>query len=190
MPWRGRYNSTAGKVCLTNAYLSSLPMFLMGFYHLPNDTHDGYDKHRSDFYSKTVDNKKKYRSVKWKIMCRPKSLGGGLGIMNTAIMNKCLIIKWCWKILTTGPDTLWFQILKGLCLRLLLVVLSFGVNLSKSLTISMRKLSLWLIIGPLSASGLIGDMVTVLLTSPFRLSSLFACLLRFPSRISRDIIGI
>lgn len=45
-------------------------------------------------------------------MCRPKNLGG-LGIMNTAIMNKCLIIKWWWRILNAGPGTLWFDILKA-----------------------------------------------------------------------------
>ena len=30
LPWRGRYNSQVGKVSLTNAFLSSLSMFLMG----------------------------------------------------------------------------------------------------------------------------------------------------------------
>ena len=32
MPWRGRYNTSASKVCPINACFSSLPMFLMGFY--------------------------------------------------------------------------------------------------------------------------------------------------------------
>ena len=32
LPWRGCYNTQAGKVALINACLSSLPMFLMGFY--------------------------------------------------------------------------------------------------------------------------------------------------------------
>lgn len=77
-PWRGRYNSTAGKVYLTNACLSSLPMFLMGFYRLPEGTHAGYNKHRSAFYWNSSDNKKKYTKSH-----------GGLGITNTSIMNKC-----------------------------------------------------------------------------------------------------
>lgn len=46
MPWRGRYNTNAGKVCLINACLSSLPMFTMGFYRLTEGTHAGFDKHR------------------------------------------------------------------------------------------------------------------------------------------------
>lgn len=69
VPWRGRYNSSTGRVCLINACLSSLPMFLMGFYRLLEGTHAGFDKHRSGFYWNTADNKKKYRMVKWKVMC-------------------------------------------------------------------------------------------------------------------------
>lgn len=50
LPWPGRYNSNAGKVALVNACLSSLPMFLMGFYLLSVGTHAGFDKHRGAFY--------------------------------------------------------------------------------------------------------------------------------------------
>ena len=50
LPWRGRYNTQAGKVSLTNAYLSSLPMFLMGFYLISGGIHAGFDKHRGAFY--------------------------------------------------------------------------------------------------------------------------------------------
>ena len=61
LPWRGRYNSQAGKVALTNACLSSLPMFLMGFYLLSEGTHMGFDKHRGAFFWNSSDNKRKYR---------------------------------------------------------------------------------------------------------------------------------
>lgn len=62
-------------------------MFLVGFYRLLNGTHAGFDNHRSGFYWNTADNKKKYRMVKWKTMSKPKNLGG-LGILNTSVMNK------------------------------------------------------------------------------------------------------
>lgn len=67
MPWCGRYNTNAGKVILTNSCISSLPMFLIDFYRLPEGTHSGFDKHRSGFYWNAVDNEK-YRLVKWKII--------------------------------------------------------------------------------------------------------------------------
>lgn len=50
--------------------------------------------------------------VKWDIVYRTKSLGG-LGILNTQVMNGCLIIKWWWRIMTATPGTLWFDILKA-----------------------------------------------------------------------------
>lgn len=130
----GRYNSSAGRVCLINACLSSLPMFLMGFYKLLEGTHAGFDKHRSYFYWNSADNKKKYMLVKWKIMCRPKNLGG-LGIINTSTMNNALssnggggsflqILMFCgWTFLklSTLP-------IIALYLPLLWVVPSFGAN--------------------------------------------------------------
>ena len=63
----------------------------MGFYLLSMGTHAGFDKHRGAFYWNATDNKRKYRLVKWDTICKPKSLGV-LGIINTLVMNKCLII--------------------------------------------------------------------------------------------------
>ena len=112
LPWHGRYNTNAGKVALINACLSSLPMFLMGFYLLSAGIHAGFDKHRGAFYWNAADNKRKSRLVKWKLMCRPKNLWG-LGIINTMVMNKCLLIKWWWKIISSGAGSLWYSILKA-----------------------------------------------------------------------------
>lgn len=50
--------------------------------------------------------------VKWKIMCKPKDMGG-LGILDTTTMNTSPLFKWLWKLLTTGPETLWLSILKA-----------------------------------------------------------------------------
>ena len=87
-------------------------MFLMGFYLLSGGIHAGFDKHRGAFYWNAADNRRKYRFVKWKLMCRPKYLGG-LGIINTSIMNQCLMIKWWWKIMSAGDQPLWLSILKA-----------------------------------------------------------------------------
>lgn len=61
--WCGRYNTNSGKVTLINVCLSSLRMFIMGFYRLFEGTHAGFDKHRSSFYWNAVDNRKKYSKV-------------------------------------------------------------------------------------------------------------------------------
>lgn len=53
-----------GEVTLINAYLSFLPMFIMGFYRLTDGTHTSFDEHRIAFYWNVADNKKKYRLLK------------------------------------------------------------------------------------------------------------------------------
>ena len=37
---------------------------------------------------------------------------GGVGIINTKIMNECLLVKWIWKI-HQEPDELWFKLIKA-----------------------------------------------------------------------------
>jgi hypothetical protein len=49
--------------------------------------------------------------VRWAAVCRPKSLGG-LGIIDTKIMNICLMVKWIWKILSQEKG-LWIDILRA-----------------------------------------------------------------------------
>jgi hypothetical protein len=49
--------------------------------------------------------------AKFEMVCRPKDQGG-LGIINTKIMNDCLLVKWIWKI-HLEPNSLWFKILKA-----------------------------------------------------------------------------
>ena len=87
-------------------------MFLMGFYWLLEGTHAGFDKHRGAFYWNAADNKRKYRMVKWDLICRPKNMGG-LGIINTRIMNKCLLLKWWWKIMSLDDRPAWLKLLKA-----------------------------------------------------------------------------
>jgi hypothetical protein len=49
--------------------------------------------------------------AKWDMVSRPRDQGG-LGIINTRIMNGCLLVKWIWKIFQE-PDELWFKIIKA-----------------------------------------------------------------------------
>ena len=83
----------------------------MGFYWLPDGVHKKMDGIRAKFLWQGADGKFKYHMAKWEMVCRPKDQGG-LGIINTRIMNDCLIVKWIWKIFQE-PDELWFKILKA-----------------------------------------------------------------------------
>lgn len=103
-PCKGRYNSSGGRLILDNTCLSSLPMYVMGFYHLYGCTHDKMDSIRGDFFWQGAGGNFKYHMVKWDAISRPKEFGG-LGIINTRIMNDCLLTKWIWKIVDGCEDT-------------------------------------------------------------------------------------
>jgi hypothetical protein len=93
---------------LTNSCLTSLPTYMMGFYLLPQGTHNQMDSVRSKFIWRgagTVFN----HMVKWQVVCRPKEFGG-LGIINTRIFNECLIAKWIWKIYKQ-KESLWVRLI-------------------------------------------------------------------------------
>lgn len=49
--------------------------------------------------------------VKWEAVCRPKDFGG-LRVLNTRIMNDCMLSKWMWRI-SGAKDELWFRLLKA-----------------------------------------------------------------------------
>ena len=68
------------------------------------------DCFRSWFYWQNDQHKRKYRLVKWEILCQPKDQGG-LGIQNLEVQNKCLLSKWLYKLL--NEDGLWQQFLRN-----------------------------------------------------------------------------
>ena len=48
--------------------------------------------------------------VKWQDVCRPKAQGG-LGIINSKLMNIALMCKWIWKM-SQGETGLWIDLLR------------------------------------------------------------------------------
>jgi hypothetical protein len=65
---------------------------------------------RSKFFWQGAGEDFKYHMASWESLCRPKDQGG-LGIINTQIMNECLLTKWIWKI-SRGSDDTWYKYLK------------------------------------------------------------------------------
>ena len=110
-PWKGKHLTSGGRQILTNSCLSSIPLYCMGFYWLVDGAHKKMDGIRASFLWQGADGKFKYHMAKWEMISRPKDQGG-LGIINTRIMNDCLLVKWIWKILQE-PDELWFKLIKA-----------------------------------------------------------------------------
>lgn len=67
------------------------------------------DSIRSKVYWQGADDAFKYHMAKWIMICRPKT-HGGLGVINTYLMNQCLITKWIWRF-AKGSKELWYRLL-------------------------------------------------------------------------------
>jgi len=61
------------------------------------------DTIRSNFFWGGTDEKAKYHMMRWEHLCLPKDYGG-LGIINTRIMNEALLAKWVWRLYKADPD--------------------------------------------------------------------------------------
>ena len=80
-PWKGKHLSSRGRLILTNSSLTSLPMYMMGFYLLPKEINDEMDKYRSNFFWQGASDDFKYHMAKMDTLCRPKNQGGvGMGV--------------------------------------------------------------------------------------------------------------
>jgi hypothetical protein len=114
-PWMRKLMSSAARLTIINACLSNLPLHAMAICLLGEGIHVTLDKHRSRFFWEANSTKRKYHWVRWSAMCNPKSLGG-LGIVDTRLMNICLLVKWIWR-LYDGEQGLWADIIRNKYLR-------------------------------------------------------------------------
>ena len=95
---------------MIDSVLSSLPMYMMSFFSIPKGVIKTLDYFRSRFFWQGDENKKKYRLAKWSILCQPKDQGG-IGILDLNTMNRALLSKWLYKLLTS--DGMWQQLLRN-----------------------------------------------------------------------------
>jgi hypothetical protein len=103
------YKHQGAKLILTNSCLTTLPMHTMGFYLLPKMVHESMDSIWGKFFWQGAKEEFKYHMIKLDTINRPKDQGG-LGIINTHIMNECLLVKWIWKIVKASNKT-WYKLL-------------------------------------------------------------------------------
>jgi hypothetical protein len=96
--WKGKLLSVGGRLVIINSVLSSLPIFMMSIFRTPKGVLEKLDYYRSRFFWQGDGHKKRYRLVKWSILCKPKSLGG-MGITHLETQNICLLSKWLFKLM-------------------------------------------------------------------------------------------
>jgi hypothetical protein len=92
-PWQGKLMSSGGRLILVNSCLSSIPTYLMVFYHLTNGQHKELDSIRGRIFWQGGGPAFKYHIAKWECLATPKEYGG-LGTIDTRRMNDCLLVKW------------------------------------------------------------------------------------------------
>lgn len=108
--WHSGHLSFGEREIRINSCLSSIPLYYMGFFYLPGYFHKKMDSLRGRFYWQGTAKKQKYHFIKWQALCRPKDYGG-LGFMNTRVMNICLLSKWILKLESHNSD-MCIQVLK------------------------------------------------------------------------------
>ncbi|KAJ3687028.1 hypothetical protein LUZ61_016192 [Rhynchospora tenuis] len=113
--WKAKFLSPAGRLVLVKSVLSALPLHYMQVLKLPSWLIHHLDSIRRRFFWKGTDKcLGGHCLVNWKQCCLPKR-SGGLGILDLAVQNQALLLKWLWK-LKTEPDATWtnfVQILYG-----------------------------------------------------------------------------
>jgi len=85
--------SYGGRAVLLNSCLTSIPMYVMGFYLLYEGNHQRMDAARARFFWQGTGKKKKYHMIRWEALSTPKEFGG-LGFLDTRAMNTALLAKW------------------------------------------------------------------------------------------------
>jgi len=107
--WKGKLMSVGGGLVLINSVLTSLVMFMLSFFEVLRGVLKKMDYFQSRLFWQGENHKKKYRLVRWDILCQPKDQGG-LGIQNIDIQNKCLLSKWLFKLI--NEDGMWQELLR------------------------------------------------------------------------------
>lgn len=104
--WKKQTLSLAGRVTLTKAVLSSIPVHTMSTICLPVGTLEKLDSLSRSFVWGSGQH-----LVSWDKICRPKT-DGGLGIRVSRDMNKALIAKVGWRLIH-DRESLWARILRS-----------------------------------------------------------------------------
>lgn len=99
-----------GLLVLTNAVLTSLPLYFLSFYKIPTFILNRLKRLQCHFFmGGSLGEKRKIACVSWDVVCKSKEKGG-LGVKNLEWFNIALLGKWVWRLLV-GNNALWSKLL-------------------------------------------------------------------------------
>ncbi|GKV38927.1 hypothetical protein SLEP1_g46780 [Rubroshorea leprosula] len=108
--WKAATLSFEGRLILLNSVLSTLPIFYMSLYLLPNSVLEELIRIQRNFLWGGTGSNKKISWVKWEYVGRAKAKEG-LGVPNLQRKNWAMLGKW-WYRLGDGVESLWKRVVR------------------------------------------------------------------------------
>ena len=94
--WKIQYISKGGRATLIRSTLSSLPIYYLSLFRMPQKVCAKLERIQRQFLWGGSDRDKKISLVRWATVCTDKRKGG-IGIKRFSNMNKALLSKWSWR---------------------------------------------------------------------------------------------
>ncbi|KAH9722962.1 reverse transcriptase domain-containing protein [Citrus sinensis] len=107
--WNASHLSLAGKITLAQSVIQVVPIYAMQTTSLPVCVKAKIDQACKKFIWSRANPQWKISLVSWDKVCQPKSCGG-LGLKNLEVMNKALLMKAGWNLISS-PSSLWTRVL-------------------------------------------------------------------------------
>ncbi|CAL5380958.1 unnamed protein product [Camellia sinensis] len=109
--WKRRVMSYAGRVTMIKSVLSSLPVYYLSLFKMPECVAKSVDRLQASFLWGGSDNQRKVHLVRWGEVTKAL-YHGGLGIRNIRKVNLCLLVKWWWRF-GAEKKALWRQLISS-----------------------------------------------------------------------------
>ncbi|GFS31963.1 hypothetical protein Acr_00g0020140 [Actinidia rufa] len=94
--WKKRFLSFGGRLVLIKSVISSLPVYYMSLFKMPERVAKCIERIQATFLWGGDDANRKIHLISWDKIIRGKDRGG-LDVRNIKIMNECLLCKWHWR---------------------------------------------------------------------------------------------
>jgi hypothetical protein len=114
--WKAKLLSQAARTTLVKSVANAIPTYVMSLFLLPNNLCSSINAGlRKFWWGFSQDKKHSLSFLSWDSICKPKTLGG-LGIWSMDSLNKALLARLGWKMVSNQP-LLWVDSLKGKYLK-------------------------------------------------------------------------
>nr|KYP36537.1 Putative ribonuclease H protein At1g65750 family [Cajanus cajan] len=107
--WKCKVLSMAGRLCLINSVLTSLPLLFLSFFRMPVKVSKQIVRLQRNFLWGCKEDQRKICWISWDRITLPKKMGG-LGVKNITRFNMALLAKWRWSIFHQR-HSLWARVL-------------------------------------------------------------------------------